>query len=124
MSDQTLDESAGCPFCDIVAGRAPGAILEDWGDGIILVPLDPVTDGHVLAVPKRHVRDAIENPMITAGTMVLASRWAERHESANILTSIGRAATQSVFHLHIHVVPRRPGDGLPLPWTPQQEATS
>lgn len=42
------------------------------------------------------------------------------HEAANLITSRGGAATQTVFHLHVHVVPREAGDGLALPWTPQQ----
>lgn len=79
-----------------------------------------------MVIPKRHVRDACEDVMVTSGVMTHAARWAKQHDSANIITSIGAPATQSVFHLHIHVVPRQEGDELTLPWTGQirQEVSS
>ena len=81
-----------------------------------LKPLEPVVPGHLLVVPAQHVEDATENPLVTGIAAGVAARVAMRYPSANILTSIGEPATQSVFHLHWHVVPRRDGDGLLLPW--------
>ncbi|HEY3477867.1 MAG TPA: HIT domain-containing protein, partial [Streptomyces sp.] len=72
-----------------------------------------------LVVPRVHVADAGVDPDVTAAVMRRAAELAGVVESANIITSVGAAATQTVFHLHVHVVPRRVGDGLALPWTNQ-----
>jgi histidine triad (HIT) family protein len=113
-----------CPFCDIVAGRAPANVMQSWADAVAIVPLRPVTPGHVLIIPRRHVSDALADPETTAIAFKRASQYARRagDDEFNLITSAGRAATQTVFHLHVHVVPRRPGDGLALPWTARQEA--
>lgn len=114
--------SEPCVFCKIVAGDAPANIVEKWGDtALAIVPLNPVVDGHVIVIPSRHVADAGEEPYVTGDVMACASWFAaDRYESYNLITSAGAPATQTVFHLHVHVVPRRPGDGLALPWTGQQ----
>lgn len=106
-----------CPFCEIVAGRAPATYVHEWSDVIAIVPLNPVVDGHTLVIPKRHVRDFASDPEVSADTMLHAAqlmRWTDR--PMNLITSRGREATQSVFHLHLHLVPRAEGDGLALPW--------
>lgn len=79
-------------------------------------PRLPVTAGHRMFFPNFHVRDAAEDPSITAKVMEHAAYHARRYAAFNLITSAGRSATQSVFHLHIHVVPRRPDDNLKLPW--------
>jgi len=106
----------GCVFCQIINGTAPGRIVRDRGDAIALVPLTPVTDGHVLIIPKQHVATAATDPIITAQTAVRAAQHARQYDSFNLITSAGRAATQSIDHLHIHVVPRTVDDGLMTPW--------
>lgn len=105
-----------CVFCEIVAGRAPATVVEKWPGAIAIAPLGPVTPGHTLIVPKPHVRDAAEDPWTTAKVMYQAAKFAGRFESFNIITSAGAAATQSVPHLHIHVVPRTEDDQLMVPW--------
>ena len=105
-----------CIFCDIIAGEAPAVFLAEWRDTVAFVPLGPVADGHALIVPKRHVANAIENPHETSRTMRRAAEYAAQFEFSNIVTSIGQPATQSIFHLHIHVVPRHKNDKLMLPW--------
>lgn len=105
-----------CVFCEIVGGRSPATIVESWDDTIAFVPLSPVTDGHVLVVPKSHVSDFGVAPAVSARTMNRAAKFAKRYNSFNIITSAGRAATQSIDHLHIHVVPRSTDDGLMVPW--------
>lgn len=106
-----------CPFCEIVAGRAPATIVGEWSDTLAIVPLNPVVDGHTLVIPREHVRDAVIDPAVTATTMQRAAEFTRDHwPHANILTSIGKPATQSVFHLHIHAIPRREDDWLMLPW--------
>lgn len=86
-------------------------------------PLNPVVPGHRLFVPTEHVENAGTKPEITAEVMRIASAFAgEFYDSYNLITSAGRSATQSVFHLHIHLVPRYDTDGLHLPWTGQAKA--
>ena len=113
-----------CVFCQIVAGQAPATVKADGISSIMIEPLNPVVDGHLLVIPRDHVADAYENPSVTATAAFDAAQWAKmiswrdpRYESVNIITSVGEPATQSVFHLHLHIVPRRAGDGLALPWS-------
>jgi histidine triad (HIT) family protein len=114
-----------CPFCVRIAA---GEVEHRWpfGTSIPLVvaftPLDPVTPGHTLVVPVQHVEDVAADPWWSAMTMRAAAEVAEWVGDCNVITSRGVAATQSVRHLHLHVVPRRAGDGLALPWTGQQQA--
>ena len=108
-----------CVFCEIVAKRAPAMIVDEWDDAIAIVPLNPVTEGHVLVIPRQHVKDATAFPDVTGLVMRRAGLFAADLGSCNIITSVGAEATQSVFHMHVHVVPRREGDGLALPWTDQ-----
>lgn len=107
-----------CIFCEIVAGRAPAKVVGRWAEAIVIVPLNPVTEGHLLVIPTQHVMDARIEPITTGMVMARAASLAPH--PCNLITSVGAEATQTVFHLHVHIVPRREGDGLPLPWTPQQ----
>jgi len=110
--------SEQCVFCQIIAGKAPATVIEQWPDAIAIVPIGPVTPGHTLMIPRAHVADFAEDPVVTAATMARAAELDGRAPAgaANLITSRGRAATQSVFHLHVHIVPRRANDGLALPW--------
>lgn len=114
-----------CPFCQIVAGEAPATILDEWRETIAIAPLNPVTKGHALVIPRIHVPDFTTHAGITGEVMRHASEFARSHamyEHCNLITSRGANATQTVFHLHVHLVPRSQGDGLHLPWTEQQRA--
>lgn len=108
-----------CPFCDIIHGRAPAQVVREWDDAIAIVPLRPVTYGHLLVIPTMHVPDALADPAVTGMVMRRAAELARERRLAalNIITSVGAAATQTVPHLHIHIVLRVEGDGLKLPWT-------
>lgn len=124
-----------CPFCDRIragdydsfAADSDTAFAAD-SDVVWFEPPSPVTPGHLLFVPVLHVADALESPYVTAITTEIASRYAQRQramalpdeQAFNLITSAGGAATQSVYHLHVHLIPRSEGDGLHLPWTPQQ----
>jgi histidine triad (HIT) family protein len=114
---------SGCVFCGLIAAREHEG---EHGGITWFPPLNPVTPGHLLVVPRRHVSDALEDPELTGQVMTEAARLASfrRLHPCNIMTSVGRAATQSVFHLHLHIVPRAAGDGLMLPWTEQQAAAA
>lgn len=108
-----------CVFCRIVQDAAPAEIVHRWDDAVAFVPLNPVTPGHVLVVPNEHVRDASEDPVVTAQAMYRAADLASQYTAFNLISSAGAAATQTIFHLHWHLVPRRDGDELTLPWTGQ-----
>lgn len=109
-----------CPFCKRIAA---GEYEISDRFAVAFEPLSPVTRGHLLVVPREHVGDAGSSPLAASRTMALAAEiagplgWAD---SYNIITSSGAPATQTVRHLHLHIVPRREGDGLALPWTGQK----
>ncbi|PKQ59706.1 hypothetical protein B5566_02340 [Mycobacterium sp. MHSD3] len=108
-----------CPFCP-ENWHDLDIIWESSGGNAILVPLNPVVDGHVLVIGRYHTTDAAEDPSVTSDLMFSAALWVKsRKIQANIITSIGPDATQTVLHTHLHVVPRRENDGLHLPWTGQ-----
>lgn len=108
----------GCPFCLIVRGGAPATVLREWPETLAIRPRHGgVTDGHVLVIPKVHVADVAEDPSVSATTMLRAAELAAEAGDCNVITSRGPSATQTVRHLHLHLVPRADGDGLLLPWT-------
>lgn len=115
-----VSKAESCVFCDIVSGREPAEWVlrpDTWPDAVAFFPLNPVTEGHTLIVPKVHVKDFAEDPEVFAMTARRAAelmRFTPR--AMNVITSRGREATQSVFHLHLHLVPREKNDGLALPW--------
>lgn len=110
-----------CVFCEIVAEREPAVFVRRWTDAVAIVPLEPVTDGHVLVLPRVHVPDATDHPETAAVVMRRAASLAA--PPCNLITSAGREATQTVSHLHVHIVPRQEGDGLALPWDSGTEAS-
>lgn len=103
-----------CVFCAIVSGDSPATVVRRWEDAIAIVPLGPVVDGHLLVIPTTHVVDALHDPAVTGATFRRAAEIAPH--PCNLITNAGRVATQSVFHLHVHIVPRAEDDGLALPW--------
>ena len=111
-----------CPFCRRVK-RGEYDYEDIWS--VAFQPLNPVVPGHFLVVPRKHVAHVLEAPGGAGKALELAGYLANQMglESANFITSAGVPATQTVFHLHVHVVPRREGDGLALPWTGQQTAS-
>lgn len=107
-----------CPFCAIAADDRHGQILHRAEHAFVIEPLGPVTPGHRLVIPYTHVADATADPHLAGQVVELAARYAaQTGEQCNIITSVGPLATQTVFHLHVHVVPRREHDALALPWT-------
>lgn len=114
----TVQEVGDCVFCRIIAGDEPAEVVATWPDAIAVVPLNPVVPGHRLVIPTAHVVDFTEDATVTGAVMARAAQLAQAWaiHPANLITSAGREATQSVFHLHAHVVPRAENDGLALPW--------
>jgi histidine triad (HIT) family protein len=115
-----------CLFCKIIAGEIPGQIVDSDDRTVAFMDINPATRGHALVVPRRHARDLLEiEPDELAATIQAAQRLAQRTmdrlgpDGINLLNSCGSAAWQTVFHFHIHVIPRYSGDPLRLPWIPQ-----
>ena len=122
MSTATLTAAeAGCPFCKMVMERVTtGRGIEQIGSSGVyhFEPLNPVTPGHRLFIPAFHYEDAAEAPSATGAVFEWAAWWAaQQDEDFNLIVNAGPAASQTVRHLHIHYVPRRPSDGLILPWS-------
>jgi len=124
-------------FCAIVAGDAPAVkICEDDGY-LAILDTRPFTRGHTLVIPKRHTVDLTDTPPETLADMVVvgqriarAARATELADATNIAINDGRAAFQTVFHIHLHVLPRRNGDklsvakGMLVRRDPDREATA
>ena len=114
-----------CIFCKIVAGELPGQIVEEDERTVAFMDINPATRGHALVVPRRHSRDLLEIDAEDLGAVaVAAQRLAQRvhdrlgADGVNLLNARGSAAWQTVFHFHMHVIPRYEGDPLRLPWKP------
>jgi histidine triad (HIT) family protein len=106
------DSVASCPFCEYAG---PSEILMERDGVFFIEPMNPVVSGHVLAIPREHVLDAQDDPEVT-GRVFEGAAWFSAG-ACNLITSVGAAATQTVKHLHVHIVPRVEGDGLHLPWS-------
>lgn len=111
-----------CVFCD---REKITNVVKEFGDCIVFEPLNPVTPGHLLVVPKKHVQDFTADDKVVLEVFKAASFIADSFGGDyNLITSKGKAATQSVFHFHVHLVPRKDGDGLLLPWSHQKRVSS
>jgi histidine triad (HIT) family protein len=115
-----------CLFCKIVAGEIPATVVAQRERAIAFMDINPATRGHVLAVPREHSRDLYEiaaEDLAACASLAaeVAARARDRlgAEGVNLINSCGAAAWQTVFHFHLHVIPRYSGDPLRLPWTPR-----
>ncbi len=114
-----------CIFCKIVAGELAAQIIDQDERTVTFMDISPATRGHALVVPRRHSRDLLEiEPEDLEATILAAQRVARKlgerlgADGVNLLNSCAAAAWQTVFHFHVHVIPRYTGDPLRLPWTP------
>ncbi|MGO9488355.1 MAG: HIT family protein [Solirubrobacteraceae bacterium] len=114
-----------CIFCKIAAGELPATIVDQDERTIAFMDIAPATRGHALVIPRAHSRDLLEvDEEDLRATVLAARRLAARAkerlgaDGVNLLNSCGQAAWQTVFHFHVHVVPRYDGDPLRLPWVP------
>lgn len=113
---------ADCIFCRIVAGDAPAQVLYEDEDTMAFMDINPATDGHCLVVSRRHADDLWSLPEEDGVAVWRAVRRvaeavqeALRPDGLNLLQSNGLAALQTVFHFHVHVVPRYRDDGIHVP---------
>jgi histidine triad (HIT) family protein len=126
-----------CVFCAVIAGEAPAVHVYEDDDYLAILDIRPIVRGHTLVLPKRHTVDLTDTPATTVADMVtigqriaLAARASElKADGNNIVINDGKAAFQSVFHIHLHVAPRQVGDklsfakGLVVRRDPDHEAT-
>lgn len=114
-----------CIFCMIAAGQIPSETIYEDDALRVILDLGPAATGHALVLPKEHFADATEAPaellgklMKTGARIGEAQKKAFGCEGFNLVQNNGAAAGQSVFHLHLHVIPRRTGDGSMILWKP------
>jgi diadenosine tetraphosphate (Ap4A) HIT family hydrolase len=126
-----------CVFCQIVAGTAPAIRVYEDEDYLGFLDIRPFTRGHTLVIPKQHSVDLTDTPApILAGMLTVGQRIAQATRASglaatgnNVAINDGKSAFQSVFHIHLHVIPRRDGDkasfvkGVLLRRDPDREAT-
>ena len=115
-----------CLFCKIVAGEIPATKVGEDERTVAFMDISPATRGHLLVVPREHSRDLLEiGDEDLAATASAARRLAARvkerlgADGVNLMNSCGSAAWQTVFHFHMHVIPRYDDDPLQLPWKPE-----
>lgn len=109
-----------CIFCDVVAGRAPASIA--WQDDVCIAFMDlfPLSEGHVLVVPRAHapllneLPEATRDHLFRVGCRVIAAQKAIglHADGANLVVNDGKSANQHVPHVHVHLIPRSDGDSI------------
>src|ERR1700722_1848878 len=116
-----------CIFCKILAGDLPALIVDEDERTIAFMDIAPATRGHALVIPRAHSTDLLSiEPADLAAVALAAQRLATRAkvrlgaDGVTLLNACGRAAWQTVFHFHVHVIPRYEDDPLRLPWVPSE----
>ena len=114
-----------CLFCKIVAGEVPSTRVHEDERTIAFMDINPATRGHLLVIPREHAADLRDIPAEDLHACLdVGQRLARTMEDklgadgVNLLNSCGRSAWQTVFHFHLHVIPRFDNDPLRLPWQP------
>ena len=120
---------ADCIFCKIAAGELPATVVASEERAVAFLDINPATRGHTLVIPRAHARDIHD---VGADDLAAAAALAQRiaglarerlgADGVTLMQSSGEAAWQTVFHFHIHVIPRYAGDPLRLPWVPAPAA--
>jgi histidine triad (HIT) family protein len=115
-----------CIFCKVVAGEIPGEVVDSDDRTVTVMDINPATRGHVVVMPREHSENLLAvSEEDLAATMKATRRMIERIGETltpagfNVLNNMGRAAWQSIFHFHVHVIPRYADDPLQLPWLPE-----
>jgi histidine triad (HIT) family protein len=119
--------SDDCLFCGIVESSIPSETIDSDERTVAFMDINPATPGHALVVPRAHSADLLEvDPADLDATTLAAQRLAKRMkeildaDGINVLNACGAAAWQTVFHFHLHVIPRYEDDPLKLPWIPEE----
>jgi histidine triad (HIT) family protein len=121
-----MAQDPDCLFCGIVAGSIPSETIDSDERTVAFMDINPATSGHALVVPREHSADLMEiGEQDLTATILAAQRLSRRMKDVlgadgiNLINACGAAAWQTVFHFHIHVVPRYEDDPLKLPWVPE-----
>ncbi|MDO4677295.1 MAG: HIT family protein [Blautia sp.] len=114
-----------CIFCKIANGEIPAATLYEDEDFRVILDLGPASKGHALILPKTHAANIYElSDELAAKAMILAKKMATvmtdalKCDGFNIVQNNGEPAGQTVFHFHMHLIPRYKNDGVGITWTP------
>ena len=114
-----------CIFCKIANGEIPSATLYEDEDFRVILELGPASKGHALILPKAHAANIYEiSDDMAAKAMILAKKMATKMTEAlkcdgfNIVQNNGEPAGQTVFHFHMHLIPRYEGDQVGITWKP------
>ncbi len=114
-----------CIFCKIASGEIPSATVYEDAEFRVILDIAPAAKGHLLVLPKQHYADITQMPQeLTGKAFVLAKSMAEKMDAAlhcdgiNVLQNNREAAGQTVFHFHIHLIPRFAKDKVGLGWKP------
>ena len=114
-----------CIFCKIANGEIPSATLYEYEDFRVILDLSPASKGHALILPKGHAANLFELPDDTAAkALVLAKKIGARLKDGlhadgfNVVQNNGEAAGQTVFHFHMHLIPRYQDDTVDVKWKP------
>jgi histidine triad (HIT) family protein len=114
-----------CVFCRIAAGTLPSTKVFEDSSTLAIMDINPLTPGHLLVLPKAHIEnlfaadeESVVNVIRVVVRIAKAIGQALKPEGLNLLQANGRAAFQSVPHLHFHLIPRRTGDGAGFDWKP------
>lgn len=114
-----------CIFCKIANGEIPSTTLYEDEDFRVILDMGPATRGHALLLPKEHYANLFElDDELAAKALVTAKKVAARMKDAlgadgfNLVQNNGEAAGQTVFHFHMHLIPRYENDGAGITWTP------
>ena len=112
-----------CIFCKIISGEIPSTTVYEDDDVKAILDVNPAARGHVIVLPKKHAADVFSLPdedlskaICVAKKIAVALKEAYKCDGVNILQNNGEAAGQTVFHLHIHVIPRFEGDTISVKW--------
>ena len=115
-----------CIFCKIVAGQIPSFKLHEDAHTLAFLDINPANPGHSLVIPKNHAPNLIASDDADLGHVMAAVRRVAsavdktlKPYGINLLQANGPGAAQSVFHFHMHIVPRARDDGLLMNWTPK-----
>ncbi|MDF2905070.1 MAG: hypothetical protein K0R34_391 [Herbinix sp.] len=118
-------QNNNCIFCKIIAGEIPSAIVYEDADFKAIMDIFPAAKGHVIILSKRHVANLYELDDDTATKALLVARKLAKAiqselqcEGINLLQNNGEAAGQTIFHFHMHLIPRYQGDQVKTTWTP------
>lgn len=114
-----------CIFCKIAAGEIPSKTLYEDEEFRVILDLGPATKGHALILPKNHYKNLFEMPdELAEKAMVLAKKMAVRMreklhcDGLNLVQNNEEVAGQTVFHFHMHLIPRYENDGQVIGWKP------